>query len=295
MNIADTHRSILALATLVALNVATTASTACPAGSELALLTLGDSITQANERHDSYRRALWFTLLDGGFDNIDFVGSIDTNFGGPPPTPDFDLDHEGHWGWRADEILTELPGWLAEYTPDIALVHLGSNDMFQDQPIDETILELESIVAVLRADNESMVVLLAQILPHTDPVRNARIDALNAEIPSIARTMSTPESPIVIVDQNTDFNAFADTYDGTHPNLTGEMKMAAKWYASLAVFLEPSQADLDGDGSVGAADLALLLGAWGTCPSPPAICPADLTGDGVVGPADLAILLAHWD
>ncbi len=49
-------------------------------------------------------------------------------------------------------------------------------------------------------------------------------------------------------------------------------------------------ADLDGDGTVGAADLALLLGAWGPC----AECPADLDGDGQVAPFDLALLLGNW-
>jgi hypothetical protein len=47
-------------------------------------------------------------------------------------------------------------------------------------------------------------------------------------------------------------------------------------------------ADLNGDGSVGPADLAALLAAWGT-PGP-----GDLSGDGTVGPADLAALLAAW-
>lgn len=49
--------------------------------------------------------------------------------------------------------------------------------------------------------------------------------------------------------------------------------------------------DLDGDGSVGAADLSILLGAWGACGDP---CPADLDGDGAVGAADLAALLGAW-
>ncbi len=49
-------------------------------------------------------------------------------------------------------------------------------------------------------------------------------------------------------------------------------------------------ADLDGDGMVGAGDLAILLGSWGFC----GCCPADLDGDGVVGAADLAILLGSW-
>ena len=49
-------------------------------------------------------------------------------------------------------------------------------------------------------------------------------------------------------------------------------------------------ADLDGDGAVGPADLAELLGAWGPCEA----CPADFDGDGLVGASDLAELLGTW-
>ncbi len=48
--------------------------------------------------------------------------------------------------------------------------------------------------------------------------------------------------------------------------------------------------DLDGDGTVGASDLAQLLGAWGPCSG----CPADLNSDDVVNAADLAMLLGTW-
>jgi hypothetical protein len=48
-------------------------------------------------------------------------------------------------------------------------------------------------------------------------------------------------------------------------------------------------ADIDGDGTVGASDLASLLNAWGT-----ANAVADLDGDGVVGASDLAALLNAW-
>ena len=46
--------------------------------------------------------------------------------------------------------------------------------------------------------------------------------------------------------------------------------------------------DLNGDGSVDAADLAILLGAWGGTGA------ADLNNDGTVDAADLAILLGAW-
>ncbi|MFN9078715.1 MAG: GC-type dockerin domain-anchored protein, partial [bacterium] len=48
-------------------------------------------------------------------------------------------------------------------------------------------------------------------------------------------------------------------------------------------------ADLDGNGTVGASDLAGLLNAWGT-----ANAAADLDGNGVVGAPDLAALLNAW-
>lgn len=53
---------------------------------------------------------------------------------------------------------------------------------------------------------------------------------------------------------------------------------------------EPCPIDLDGDGEVGASDLAQLLSSWGFCED----CPEDLNGSGEVGPLDLATLLASW-
>ncbi|MEE8156173.1 MAG: FG-GAP-like repeat-containing protein, partial [Phycisphaerales bacterium] len=53
------------------------------------------------------------------------------------------------------------------------------------------------------------------------------------------------------------------------------------------------QGDLDGDGSVGASDLLILLVNWGRCGNCDD-CPADLNGDCNVGAADLLILLANW-
>ena len=50
--------------------------------------------------------------------------------------------------------------------------------------------------------------------------------------------------------------------------------------------------DLNYDGQVGPADLAIVLGNWG--PVPPNDPDADLNGDGLVDPADLAIVLGNW-
>jgi hypothetical protein len=51
----------------------------------------------------------------------------------------------------------------------------------------------------------------------------------------------------------------------------------------------PCPADLNGSGAVDAADLSILLGAWGSAGGP-----SDLNGDGAVNAADLSVLLGAW-
>lgn len=55
----------------------------------------------------------------------------------------------------------------------------------------------------------------------------------------------------------------------------------------------PNPHDLDGDGEVDGADLAILLGAWGPCTSEPCAT-ADFNSDGTVDAADLSLLLGAW-
>ena len=64
--------------------------------------------------------------------------------------------------------------------------------------------------------------------------------------------------------------------------------------ALAAVPLPYPPEDINQDGAVNAADLSLLLSAWGVCADCDGGCPADLNGDCVVGGPDLSILLAAW-
>ena len=53
-------------------------------------------------------------------------------------------------------------------------------------------------------------------------------------------------------------------------------------------------ADFDGDGTVGASDLAELLGSWGPYEPCPPFAAADFNQDCGVNAADLAQLLGDW-
>jgi hypothetical protein len=59
---------------------------------------------------------------------------------------------------------------------------------------------------------------------------------------------------------------------------------------AVAIVEVPCTGDLNDDAKRDAADLAILLGAWGRCGS----CAADINLDGMVDASDIAILLGAW-
>lgn len=61
----------------------------------------------------------------------------------------------------------------------------------------------------------------------------------------------------------------------------------------LVVIAEPCVADVNGDNTVGVADLLTVIAAWGPCANP-SNCPADVNNDDVVGVADLLTVIAAW-
>ena len=197
---------------------------------------IGDSITHAGDNEPGYRRALWKKLQSAGY-NVDFVGSQNTFFGNAPPTSeqDFDLDHEGHWAKEAGYVAENIDDWLIGYTPDIAVIHLGTNDFDRDQSNDSTLEEFESIFASLRADNPNVTILIAEIIP----MRDKDTAPLNEAIRTWAPSQSTSRSRVIVVDQYTGYEPSVDSYDNFHPNATGQEKMADRWFVSLQSILRP--------------------------------------------------------
>lgn len=198
------------------------------------VMPLGDSITQGAAGHASYRCQLWrkMTARDN---RADFVGTLSTGYLGANTCSSvwFDSDHEGHWSWRTDQVLANISNWAASTHPDLVLIHLGTNDTYHNQTEDSTVLELEQIIDRLRVVNPRVKVFLAQVIPTAGAMLALKLQSLNQRMPLLAAAKSTEDSPVYVVDQWTGFNPSTDTYDGVHPNLIGEEKMAERWYQAI--------------------------------------------------------------
>lgn len=230
------RRILLLCVWLLAIFSSNTVSYAQGVSRPTRIMCLGDSVTRATAQRNSFRRPLWQFLEQNKF-RVDFVGSDTSNKGGPPPNPDFDLNHEGHTGYRTDLILAELPDYLAQNMPDYVLIHLGTNDIAQGRDPFSAATNVASIVAVMRAANPKMTFLVAQIIPMVGKEGVVRV--FNQQLVLRLKNASTAQSKVIIVDQYTGFNANTETGDGVHPNAKGELRIAQKWWDVLRTMLDP--------------------------------------------------------
>ncbi|MBC8109318.1 MAG: NPCBM/NEW2 domain-containing protein [Anaerolineae bacterium] len=199
------------------------------------IMPLGDSITEQFAPRESYRYYLWNSLQSSGFRDIDFVGSLRGVLGGAPADANFDLDHEGHTGWRADELAAKTEEWARTFRPDIVLLHVGTNDILQGQSVASTINELGQIIDCLRIGNPNVTILFSKIIPNQqNPSATA---ALNDAIPNLVNQKNRSESRVILVDQSAGFDLNRDTFDGLHPNESGERKIASRFFTELQPLL----------------------------------------------------------
>ncbi|BET68980.1 hypothetical protein ASA1KI_38980 [Opitutales bacterium ASA1] len=242
------------------------------------MLLLGDSITQGGPSGNgtpvpmaSYRDPL-IRLLNGqnvGGANpqnrsypVTMVGSMSTT-AGDPPSPENSAfpdslqlapTHEGHYGWRADEILTgdstpvlgsgtgSLATWLGGYTPDVAFIHLGTNDAINDTFFttpdpnfaNTTWNEIADIVLALRADNPDVRVFIARLIPTRNAVAEVqtRVAALNVAISANAPAIGATVVDLSGLDQS---SMLIDAY---HPNVAGEEYVGVRVFAALKSTLD---------------------------------------------------------
>jgi len=217
-----------------------------PSAKPLHILPLGDSITQGgrNDRPEySYRYALFFMLKDANV-NFDFVGSMTGGLHADAKWPDygnipFDLHHEGHYGWPSLKVSGEFPKWAATYPvpPDMALINLGGNDM-KAQDMDAAAAKpMRDIIALLRKMNPRVIVLIGDLQWNSGPA--GQINALYAQL---AKELSTADSPVLTVAHYQGWRAnptdiYGDNFDGAHPNLKGQEKMARNYFNAMQPYL----------------------------------------------------------
>ncbi|GAA3218908.1 ricin-type beta-trefoil lectin domain protein [Dactylosporangium siamense] len=216
------------------LGLAATAVTAAPAAQAaesnggIRVLPLGDSITDGGTANPgAYRTELWRRLTAGGY-TVDFVGS---RANGPAELGDH--DHEGHPGYRIDQIQAGIAGWVQATNPQTVLLHLGTNDIGQNWDLPNAPARLFQLVDTIIQLAPAAEIFVASVAPVAFADREARTQTYNAAIPGLVQQRAAAGKHVHFVEMHAALTTADLTADGVHPTAAGSAKMGATWHAAL--------------------------------------------------------------
>ncbi|WP_276497261.1 SGNH/GDSL hydrolase family protein [Pontibacter litorisediminis] len=246
------------------------------------IMPLGDSNTDGGagtvDQADriGYRKELYRGLREQEGYKIDLVGSEQSGEshqveGGLV----YDLDHAGFGGFRNRDLVEIIErgfayrwyddkrfglemeeNYLQHFSPDIILLHSGTNDLSNDgvDNSQSAIDDLEKVLAAIEAYEASsgrdVTVILAKIIKSVcnesfcyrgeqKYTRNDITDFYNAKMEALADTRRSNGDNILLVDMAEaglvyDWDGRGDMADALHPNQVGYDKMAQVWLDVLA-------------------------------------------------------------
>src|SRR5262249_10272820 len=130
--------------------------------------------------------------------NVDFVGTLyDLNPSASLP----DTDHEGHDGYRIDEIDADLPIWASQIDdPDVILLHIGSNDAGSNYNMLGAPGRLQTLIDHLTALYPYAKIIVASIIVAANPAIESRIEAFNAAVPGIVNNEASAGKQVFFTD-----------------------------------------------------------------------------------------------
>lgn len=154
--------------------------------------------------------------------------------------PDFDQEHNALWGRTLRDASASIGEEVRTHQPDVLCAMLGVNDLLWPVSMEEMEESLRGYVEAARSGNPNLRVVLAEVVPialaDSDEGFALRVYAYNELVREVAQDMSTQASPVISLDvaNKEKWEVSTDTYDGTHPNADGELKIAAAFADALS-------------------------------------------------------------
>jgi hypothetical protein len=169
--------------------------------------------------------------------DIDMVGSVTDSC---DPNCAHDPDNEGHSGFTATNIATNVATWLSQNPPDVVMLHIGTNvDPSFPYP---DVTQVGQILDGIKSYDPAIPVVLARIINKARTSYDPQLSVYNDNLGVLAQSRIASGDRIVVVDQEpgldysnttTDF----DVGDDLHPTAGGNAKMVPVWFEGLNRFM----------------------------------------------------------
>ncbi|WP_328774161.1 SGNH/GDSL hydrolase family protein [Streptomyces sp. NBC_00286] len=211
----------------------------------LRFMPVGDSQTIGSAGEHTWRYRMWQHLRATYGGPFRIVGPRETLFDKATDKadsyeyadPDFPRSHLAGWGegWLhmtpliADAIRTERA--------DVLLISLGLIDLGFYTDADHTAANVRLFVSEARSANPRVAMVFLPVIPNvradTDTAFATEVARFNELLAKTVADLDEPSSPLLLASPPESYDLSRDTHDGTHPNASGEHKIAAAFAEAM--------------------------------------------------------------
>ncbi|MFE3630725.1 GDSL-type esterase/lipase family protein [Streptomyces goshikiensis] len=154
-----------------------------------------------------------------------------------PGFPDHARRHLAGWGEGWQHMVPLIGPAARAGKADVLLVSLGLIDLgfYTDAP--QTAANVRRFVEEARAGRPGIRMVLLPVIPNvraeSDAPFASEVTRFNELLAKAAADLSTDASPILLGARPSSYEIHHDTYDGTHPNASGEHRIAGEFASVL--------------------------------------------------------------
>lgn len=238
---------ILALATTSLLQFAQAKLAQVQAAVTYRVLITGDSITQGSSGDYTWRYRLWNKLATTAPGAVSFVGTrtdlydnVNNQQGSQYYAASFSAkSHSALWGSSYQAELANITSQVSSTNANVLVVMLGSNDLAYLTTPAQTIANVQTYIARARAAAPGIDIVVGQALNKWDPWAgqyqlNDQVADYATRLATMAASLNTASQRVVIAPTRNGWDSKVHTWDGTHPNATGEALIAQRISEGLA-------------------------------------------------------------
>ncbi|MER6122225.1 SGNH/GDSL hydrolase family protein [Streptomyces sp. NPDC001795] len=211
----------------------------------LRFMPVGDSMTIGSAGEHTWRYRLWQHLRTEYGGPFALVGPRETLYdkATDAPTsyeyadPDFPRAHLAGWGEGWLHMAPLIAGAVRESRADVLLVSLGLIDLGFYTNAEQTAENVRKFVSEARTAKPRIRMVLLPVIPNiraeADASFAAQVTLFNELLAKAVADLDEPRSPLLLASTPASYDIHLDTYDGTHPNASGEHKIAEAFAGAM--------------------------------------------------------------
>ncbi|MBQ0998953.1 SGNH/GDSL hydrolase family protein [Streptomyces sp. RK62] len=204
----------------------------------LRFMPVGDSMTIGSAGEHTWRYRMWQHLRDTHGGPFALVGPRETLYDKATESPssyayadpEFPRAHLAGWGEGWQHMVPLIADAVRAHRADVLLVSLGLIDLGFYTNAEQTAENVRAFVAEARTANPRVRLVVLPVIPNVravaDPPFAAQVTRFNELLAKTVADLDQPRSPLLLASPPPSYDIDLDTYDGTHPNASGEHKIA---------------------------------------------------------------------